>query len=201
MLIGLTGGIASGKSLVAGFFEACGVPVIDTDEIARQVVTPGHPAWHRLREAFGPDYFLPDGAVDRARLARLVFADPDARRRLEEITHPAIFAEVDRQVAALRRQTPQPLLIVVAVPLLYEVGAENRFDAVVSVFADPAQQRERLMRTRGSTPAEADARLAAQLPAEEKRRRATYVIDNTLTPDAARAQVRELVTRLTPHME
>jgi dephospho-CoA kinase len=192
MILGLTGGIASGKSLVTACFRELGIPVIDTDDIARQVVAPGQPAWLRLRETFGPALFLPDGALDRAALAARVFADPDARQELEAITHPAIFAEVDRQLAALRT-AGNPQLIVVVVPLLYEVGATDRFDAVVVVHATPAQQRERLQRTRGYTAAETEARLAAQLPADEKRTRADYVLDNTGDPAATRAQVVALV--------
>jgi dephospho-CoA kinase len=196
MILGLTGGIAAGKSLVADLFREFGIPVIDTDDIARQVVAPGQPAWQRLREAFGPAYFAPDGALDRAALARLVFADPAARATLEAITHPAVFAEVDRQVAALQAHTPPPPLIVVVVPLLYEVGAEDRFDAVAVVHASVEQQRARLCARRGLTPAEADARLAAQWPVEAKRARADYVLDNTGAPDAVRAQVAALLQAL-----
>ncbi len=178
MIIGLTGGIASGKSLVAACLQELGVPVIDTDEIARQVVAAGQPAWQRLRELFGPDCFLPDGALDRAAVAARVFADPDARLALEAITHPAIFAEVERRVATLRAAGDPPLIVVV-VPLLYEVGAADRFDAVVTVYATPEQQRDRLRRTRGYTDAQINARLAAQLPVAEKRARADYILDNT----------------------
>ncbi len=197
MIVGLTGGIASGKSLVADYFQQLGVPIIDTDEIARQVVAPGQPAWQRLRENFGTEYFLPDGSLDRAALARRVFADPAARRCLEAITHPAIFAEVDRRIIAFQQRPAPPPLIIVVVPLLYEVEAESRFDAVIVVNATPAQQRERLQRTRGYTPEAVDARLAAQLPLKEKVRRADYLIDNSGDLDATRAQVRCLFTRLT----
>lgn len=193
MIIALTGGIASGKSLVANRFREHGIPVIDTDEIARQVVAPGQPAWLRLREAFGPAYFEPDGALDRAAMAARVFADPDARRALEAITHPAVFAEVDRQVAALCDAPHPPPTILVAVPLLYEVGAEGRFDGVVVVHANRDQQLARLAASRGYPPAEAEARIAAQLPVEEKRMRADWVIDNTGSVEATRTQVDALV--------
>lgn len=196
MIVGLTGGIASGKSVVATYFQALGVPVIDTDEIARQVVAPGQPAWRLLFAWLGPDYFLPDGALDRAAVARRVFADADDRRRLEAITHPAIFTEVDRQIAALAAEADPPALIAVAVPLLYEVAAEERFDTVVVVWATPEQQRARLVQTRGYSPADADARIAAQLPLADKRARAAHCIDNTGTLDATRVQVEALVRRL-----
>lgn len=196
MVIGLTGGIASGKSLVADFFRAAGVPVIDTDELARQVVSPGQPAWHRLREVFPSDCFLSDGQLARAALAALVFADPQARRQLEAITHPAIFAEVDHQLQTLQQTFPPAPLILVAVPLLYEVGAEARFDLVVVVYARDEQMRARLMQHRGYSAAEAEARIAAQWPLAEKRRRADYLLDNTGTMEQTRAQVERLLHRL-----
>lgn len=196
MILALTGGIASGKSLVATFLRELGVPVIDTDEIARQVVAPGQPAWQCIWDAFGPDYFHPDGQLDRAALARYVFANPDARRTLEACTHPAIFAVVTQRLAVLHQAAAPPPLIVVVVPLLYEIAAADRFDAVAVVHATPAQQRERLARTRGYTPSECEARLAAQLPVDEKRQRADYVIDNTGSPADTRAQVVELVREL-----
>ncbi len=196
MVIGLTGGIASGKSLVAEYFRAAGVPVIDTDDLAREVVAPGQPAWQRLRETFPPDCFLSDGQVARAALATLVFADPTARRVLEAITHPAIYAEVDRQVSTLQHASPPAPLIVVVVPLLFETGAEARFDLIVVVYARDEQVRARLTQQRGYTLAEAEARIAAQLPLAEKLHRADYLLDNTGTPEQTRAQVAQLLDRL-----
>jgi dephospho-CoA kinase len=195
MIVGLTGGIASGKSLVADFLRESGIPVIDTDEIARQVVAPGQPAWHQLRAQFGSAYFLPSGELDRAALARLVFADPAARQRLEAITHPAIFAAVDECIAEFHAAPAPPAVIVVAVPLLFEVGAEMRFDRIVVVYATREQQRTRLMTTRGYTAAEAEARLSAQLSLEEKVRRADVVLNNSGTPADTRAQVETLVAQ------
>ncbi|HEY3377646.1 MAG TPA: dephospho-CoA kinase [Armatimonadota bacterium] len=201
MVIGLTGGIASGKSLVAEYLRELAVPVIDTDEIARQVVTPGQPAWHRLREAFGAEFFLPDGQLDRAALGQHVFTDPAARGRLEGITHPAIFAEVDRQIALLTAQTPAPPLIVVAVPLLFEVGAAHRFAATVLVTSTPEQQRERLISSRGYTPEEAAARVAAQWPLARKLPLADYLLENSGSRETLRAQVIALVHRLSRQPE
>ncbi|MHB9130649.1 MAG: dephospho-CoA kinase [Armatimonadota bacterium] len=189
MIVGLTGGIASGKTLVAEYFRELGVPVIDTDEIARQVVAPGQPAWQRLRAAFGAAYFCPDGTLNRQAMAQRVFNDSQARHLLETLTHPAIFDEVDRQITALHQTPESPRIIVVVVPLLYEVGAADRFDAIIVVHATPEQQRERMQRTRGYTREEADARLAAQLPLANKVARADYVIDNTGDPAGTRAQV------------
>lgn len=196
IVVGLTGGIASGKSLVAEYLQELGIPVIDTDIVARQVVAPGQPAWRRLCEVFGPDYFTPEGALDRNAMAKRVFADPEARRTLEAITHPAIFAEVDCQLAHLRQQPSPPPLVVVVVPLLFEVGAESRFDTTIIVCAPREQQLERLRRTRGLSHADAEARIAAQMPLSEKLSRAEYRLDNSTTPDALRHQVRRLLHKI-----
>jgi dephospho-CoA kinase len=196
MIVGLTGGIASGKSLVTAYLRELDIPVIDTDEIARQVVAPGQPAWHRLSACFGAAYFLPDGALDRSALAHLVFQDTEARRRLEAIVHPAIYAEVERRLSAFQHSPTPPALIVVVVPLLFETGAETRFDATVLVTTTVAAQRARLRRTRGYTLAQADARIAAQLPLDMKVARSTYVLENHGTKTELRQQVRALLHKL-----
>lgn len=193
MIIGLTGGIASGKSLAAACFRELGVPVIDTDDIARQVVAPGHPAWHRILEAFGPEIIAPDGHIDRASLAKRVFHNDRERHLLESITHPEIFAEVDRQIARLRRIPAPPPLIVVVVPLLFEVGAAGRFDRTVLVKATPEQQLSRMQQSRGYTREEAEARMQAQLPLVDKEAMADVVLDNTGSPAALCRQVAKLV--------
>lgn len=196
MIIGLTGGIASGKSLVTAYLQDFGIPIIDTDEIARQVVAPGQPAWHRLKASFGDDYFLADGALHREALARLVFQDSVARQQLESITHPAIYAEVERRIGDLLQAQSPPDIIVVSVPLLFETGAQARFDATILVSAPVAEQRARLQRDRGYTREEADARIAAQWPLDEKTACATYVLDNTGTPADLRQRVRSLLDQL-----
>ena len=197
MIIGLTGGIASGKSLATEFFRQEGIPVIDTDDIARQVVAPGQPAWRALFETFGAAYFTPDGTLKRQELADHIFTHATARRQLESITHPAIFAEVDRQLICLQQRMPPPPFIVVVVPLLFEVDAASRFDLTVLIAATPAQQLARLCQSRGATKEEARKRLAAQLPLGEKRRRADIVLDNTGSPEALQTQVHALIARLT----
>jgi dephospho-CoA kinase len=176
-LIGLTGGIASGKSTFAAALRAQGVPVVDADQLARAVVAPGSPALARIGQAFGPGVLAPDGTLDRQALGALVFADPAARRRLEAITHPAIReamqAETERLAAAGHA------LAVYEAPLLYEVGLEGAMALVVVVHAPRAAQLDRLVKRDGLSRAEAEARLAAQLPVEEKAARADVVIDNT----------------------
>lgn len=175
-VVGLTGGIASGKSTLAGLLRARGVPVIDADAEARAAVAPGAPALARIAEAFGPQALLPDGGLDRAWMARRVFSDPAARRRLEGITHPAIRDRVVAEVDRLARAGHD--LAFYDVPLLYEVGLDQAVDSVVVVWTPSAVQRERLVVRDGLSPAEADARLSAQLPIDEKAARADFLVEN-----------------------
>src|SRR5947208_267221 len=132
-LIGLTGGVATGKSTVAEMLRKRGAVVISADEAARRVVEPGAPTLQEVSERFGSQYLREDGSLDRARLAERVFNDPSARKELESITHPAIRRLVSEQIAYARANTPPETVIVVEVPLLYEVGMEGEFDAVVVV--------------------------------------------------------------------
>lgn len=186
-MVGLTGGIASGKSTVAEFLRAEGARVIDADQLAREVVLPGKPAWREIVAYFGPEVLLPDGQLDRRKLGKIVFEDAQAREALNRFTHPRILAEVRRQLAAAREP-----VVVVEMPLLFEVGFEREVDEVWVVAAPPEVQEARLLARDGLTPAEARLRLAAQLPLEEKLRRATCVIENTGDLAATRAQVRRL---------
>lgn len=184
--VGLTGGIGSGKSTVSRVFAGLGARVVDADVVARDVVRPGTPALARLARTFGPGVVAADGSLDRARLGALVFADAGRRRLLEGILHPLILSETDRRLEQIGRADPVAVAVVDAA-LLYEVGREGAFDAVVVVWATPEQQLERLMRREGFDEAEARRRIAAQMPLEEKRRRADFVVDNSGTPEAGRA--------------
>jgi dephospho-CoA kinase len=175
-LVGLTGGIASGKSTFAAVLRARGVPVIDADALARAAVAPGSPALAEIARAFGPELVGPDGALDRKRMAALVFSDPGARRRLEAITHPAVRRAMADETAQLAREGH--LLAFYDTPLLYEVGLEATVECVVVVWAPPDVQRARLVARDALAPEEADARLAAQLPIDEKARRADFVVEN-----------------------
>lgn len=168
---------------------ALGCHVIDADVLAREVVAPGEPAWRTVVEAFGREILQPDGSLDRARLGALVFADPAERRRLEAITHPAIQA---RRQAALAELAARGFdgLVVQDAALLIEVGAAARVDRLVVVYADREVQIERLMRRDGLDRAEAERRLASQMPLAEKVRLAHYVIDNSGSPEETAAQVR-----------
>ncbi len=176
-VIGLTGGIATGKSTFARALRARGVAVVDADALARAAVAPGSPALARIAEAFGPQALAPDGSLDRRWMAARVFADPAERRRLEAITHPAVrdamLAEVARIAAAGHE------LAFYDVPLLYEVGLDSTLDSVVVVWTPREVQLERAIRRDGLAPADAEARLAAQLSLDEKAARADFVVDNT----------------------
>jgi dephospho-CoA kinase len=171
--IALTGGIASGKSTVAKLFMALGARLIDTDRIARDVVVPPSAVLDRVVARFGPELLHADGTLDRALLRRMVFAEPDARRDLEAIMHPAIHAEVVR----LARDCGGPYQLV-AVPLLVETGTQGQYDRVLLVDASPETQRRRLMLRDGVDQEAASHMLAAQATRETRRAVADDIIDN-----------------------
>jgi len=189
-VIGLTGGIASGKSTVAKILESLGGMVIDADQLAREVVAPGQPAYHAVVAEFGEGVLNPDRTINRGFLGKVVFADPEARSRLERITHPAIALKAEQKLAALR-ETGMPVVFYMA-PLLIEAGVTSRVDDIWVVYADRETQVARLMKRDGISSSEALQRLAAQLPMEEKRRYGRVVIDNRGTPDETERQVREI---------
>lgn len=191
-VLGLTGGIGSGKSLVASMFAALGAEVIDADQLARDVVEPGQPALTEIVEAFGSEMLQPNGRLDRARLAGVVFADPAARMTLDAITHPRIRERMRQEVEA---RAQQPGLLILDIPLLYESGRENTVEKVVVVWVDRPTQLQRLMGRDGLSHEQATQRLAAQLPLDEKRSRADEVIDNSGTPAQTRQQVEAVYRR------
>lgn len=178
--IGLTGNIAAGKSTVARVWQRLGATLIDADVLAREAVAPGTPALLEIAAEWGPLVLDGTGALDRAALRRIVFADPEARARLERIVHPAVGAlrEQAYRDARARGET----LVVADIPLLFEVGLADEFDLIVLVDAPEDERRRRLVRDRGLPLEEARRMIAAQMPAAEKRTRADYVIDNTGTP-------------------
>jgi dephospho-CoA kinase len=176
LTVGLTGNIAAGKSAVAAHWAGLGAFVVDADELARQVVEPGTPALARIVEAWGPAV-LREGELDRAALRGIVFADPEARERLEGIVHPAVAAlrdEAFRQAAEGGHR-----LAVADIPLLFETGMVDDFDVVVLVDAPEETRKLRLVSDRGLEPEEAQRMIAAQMPSALKRARADVVIDNT----------------------
>lgn len=196
MILGVTGGIACGKTLVTHIFRQLGAAVVSADELAREVVAPGSPTLARLLEQFGPEILLPSGELNRAALGALIFADPEARAALNAITHPAIAA---LSVARLAQLTAADWpLVVYEAPLLYEAGAEGRVDAVLVVTVPEPLQLQRLMARDHLSEAAARERIAAQYPQAEKAARADYVIANDDSVAALEAKIRELFFRLAP---
>lgn len=173
--VGLTGGIASGKSSVAAILADLGAVVIDADLIAREVVARGTPGLAAVVEEFGPELLTPEGDLDRAAMGALVFADPEARRRLEGIIHPL----VHRRSAELEAAAADGAVVVHDIPLLAEVGRAGSFDAVVVVDAPEELQVQRMVEDRGWTREEAQSRIAAQATRDERLAIATHVVDNT----------------------
>lgn len=189
-IIGLTGGIASGKSMVARILEGLGGVVIDADQLARAAVAPGEAAYQAIVAEFGEGILKPDRTINRRALGKIVFADPQARRRLELITHPAIARRAEEKLAAL--EEAGTAVVIYMAPLLIEAGVTSRVDEVWVVYADQQTQLARLMQRDGISRAEALQRLAAQMPMEEKRLCGKIVIDNRGTPAETEQQVREI---------
>jgi dephospho-CoA kinase len=193
-VVGLTGGIASGKSTFAAALRARGVPVVDADGLARAAVAPGTAALAEIARAFGADVLLPDGSLDRKKVAARVFADAEARRRLEDITHPAVRRAMAEETGRLAA-AGHPLALY-DTPLLYEVGLDALLDSVVVVWVPREVQRARLVLRDGLPAAEADARIAAQLPIDAKAARADFVVDNTGAPEELAAKADRLLADL-----
>ncbi len=192
MRIGLTGGVAAGKSTVASLLAELGAVVVDSDRLAREVVEPGTPGLAAVVEAFGPGVLTADGRLDRPALGALVFGDDDARRRLEALLHPLIRA----RAAELEAAAPPDALVVHDIPLLVETGQAGSFDAVIVVDVPLETQVERMVRDRGWSDADAAARVAAQASREQRRAAATYLVDNTGSLESLRARVTEVVEAL-----
>ena len=171
--VGLTGGIATGKSYCLARFAALGVPVVDADLLARDAVAPGSRALADVATRFGASILLPDGSLDRAALGRIVFTDRAARTDLEAIVHPEVYRRIGEWFAA---RPPATRLAIADIPLLFETGHDHDFERVIVAACDPQQQLRRLMQRDSLSEAEARARLNAQWPIEEKVARADYVI-------------------------
>ena len=189
--VGLTGGIASGKSTVSEAFARLGAKVLDADEVAREVVLPGKPAWTKLRHTFGSEFFHPDGRLNRNKLRRLVFADPEQRSRLNAIVHPEVMREIDFRFEQLT-SSAEHAVVLVDIPLLIEVGVVHRFDKVVVVYANESVQVMRLMQRDGLSREEARQALSVQIDLREKAKKADFVIDNSGTPGETQAQVEKV---------
>ena len=186
--VALTGGIATGKSYCLDRFAAAGAATIDADVLARQAVAPGTLGFAAVRSRFGAAIITPGGQLDREALGRIVFSDPDARRALEAIIHPAVYAAISRWLEGLNGSTRSGVAIA-GIPLLYETGRERDFDVVVVTICQPQQQIARLIARTGLSPEDAARRVEAQLPAAEKARLADHVIDTSGSFEETNAQV------------
>lgn len=195
LLVGLTGGIGTGKSTVAAMFRALGCPVIDADRLAREVVEPGQPALAEIAREFGPGVLDDGGRLDRKALAAIVFADADRRRRLEAITHPRIRERLAQRLDALARAGFDGVVIFDAA-VIVESGAYREMDRLVVVVADEATQLARLRGRDGLGEEEALRRMRSQMPLADKARLAHHVIDNSGDRAATEAQVRRVYAAL-----
>ena len=193
MRVGLTGGVASGKSTVSAILAELGAVVVDADLLAREVVAPGTPGLAAVVAEFGDGVLGADGSLDRPALGAVVFADEAARRRLEAIVHPLVRA----RGRALEEAAPAGAVVVHDIPLLAETGQAERFDAVLVVDVPVETQVERMVSQRGMSRADAEARIAAQATREERLAVATYVVDNTGTREDLRDRVTEVFEKLT----
>lgn len=193
--VALTGGIASGKSSAANAFRKLGVPVIDTDEIARDVVERNSPGLKALVDAFGNDILLANGALDRAKLRKRIFADADVRERVNAVLHPLILKELDAQLAELERAPSPPRYVVIEIPLLTETRLAAAFDRILVVDVPEAVQVQRLEARDGVSQEQARAAIAAQASRESRLKIATDVLDNSGRPDALQRAVNALHER------
>lgn len=185
LLVGLTGGIGTGKSLALGEFRRAGAQTLSLDEISRELSGPGGAACRPVLRSFGPEVAGPDGGLDREELGRRVFRSPRLRRRLERITHPLILREMGRRLRRLRGG-----VVVVDVPLLFEAGLERRFDLTVLVAASAGRQLARVMRRDRSSRSQARLRIRSQLPLSFKKLRSDVVVDNNGPKSLFRSRIR-----------
>lgn len=190
--IGLTGGIAAGKSAVGAELARLGAVVLDADALARAVVEPGERAYREVVEAFGPEVVLPDGSLNRPALATRIFADAGARLKLNAIVHPAVRARMTAETEAALRRSPPPPAVVQMIPLLLENDLQELFDEVWVVSVPEAVQRARLMERDGLAAPAAEARMNAQMPLAEKLARAHRVVDNGGPREALAGEVRRV---------
>ncbi|HEX2226029.1 MAG TPA: dephospho-CoA kinase [Candidatus Binatia bacterium] len=193
-LIGLTGGIASGKSTVAAILRRLGAAIVNADELAREVVQPGTPGWKEIVEAFGAEALQADQTVDRQKLRTIVFNNPETRKKLEAIIHPRVRALAQKRIQEHAASGSE--IVVYEVPLLFEGNLQASLRPVVLVAADVATQKRRLRERDGLAESEAEKHITAQMSLEEKRRLADYVIENEGNIDHLERQVKEVLARI-----
>jgi dephospho-CoA kinase len=192
---GLSGGAGSGKSTAAAMFAELGARVIDADRVAHEVVRSPHPAYHEIVHEFGFEILDDQGEIDRKRQAAIVFANPEKLKKLNAIVHPRVLERIELLAEGFLLADPKAIVIVDAA-LLYEAGFADLFHKIIVAWSRPEQQVERLMARMGLTHEQAELRIAAQMPAEEKRRRADYVIDCSGDLETTRAQVSDIFRKI-----
>jgi len=197
LLVGLTGGIGSGKSLVAQMFKQLGVYLIDADELAHKAVEPGHPVLNRIVESFGPEILNPDGTLDRIKMGQAVFDHPEKRELLNSIVHPYVFMEEERQQKQIAQKDPKAIVMFDAA-LLIETGSYQLMDKVILVTIDRPKQISRIMRRDGLSRDEAVKRIEAQMPQSQKKGKADYIIDGGQPPKTVEEQVRRIYEEIKP---
>jgi len=195
LCFGLTGGVACGKSTVARYFQDLGAYIIDADQVGHALIEPGQDAYRRIVDHFGKEILDAGGCVDRKKLGPRVFADPPQLQALNAIVHPRVIARVQELAAEQRRQNPHAVVILDA-PLIFEAGMAAALRKIMVAWCRPEQQVERLMAKTGISRDEAERRIRAQMPVEEKRRRADYLIDCSGTLEESRAQAKAIYLEL-----
>lgn len=195
LLVGLTGGVASGKSLVANIFKDLGAYLLDADEIAHELIKSGTQAWKDIVDCFGSDILRKDKEIDRGHLARIIFSDPDRRLELNAILHPRIFIEEERRRKAIAERDPSAIVVFVA-PLLIECSAHELMDKVILVYADRNTQIKRLMERDKLGRMEAIKRIGSQMPLSKKKKYADYVINGMAPKEKIEEEVRQIYDEL-----
>lgn len=199
IVVGLTGGIATGKSTVAKMFKRYGAIVIDADQLAREVVRPGKPAWREIVKVFGEEVLKPDKSVNRHALGAIVFHDRRKLTKLERMIHPRVAREQQRLLRLIARRSPHAVVLY-EVPLLFESGAHTRVDKIIVVTADRDTQVARLERRNGLTRTEALRRIKHQMPLAQKVRRADIVLDGTRDKAQMKNEIRRLIHSFRRHL-
>ena len=194
-VIGLTGGIASGKSAVAAIFQKAGAIIIDADRIARAVVKKGLPAYREIVAQFGTEVLLSNGEINRNMLGDIIFKNPQKKQLLNSIVHPHVSEEVNRRIKQIQKAHPNAV-VVLDVPLLIEAGMHNNLSEIIVVYTPQDIQIQRLMQRDHISEADALARVQSQMPIEEKKQQASIVIDNSGTVENTRRQTLEIIKRL-----
>ncbi len=193
--VGLTGGIASGKSLAAHFFQKCGAHIVDADTIARNIVESGSAGWERVVEHFGRSVLTHDGNLDRSKLAHIIFSNEQQRAVLNNILHPLILDKIKEQLFEIAVRDPAAI-VVVDVPLLIECGLQKDFDRIVVVYSDRDTRKRRLIQRNNLSEKDAEYRLRAQMDLNAKKKYADYVIDNSTSRQYLKKQVGTVYSNL-----